>query len=94
MHNNKLFLCFIERLYDSPKGDKVFRFYFCDEDNIEEVVGENWDIYCSGSVCPPYPKYVDETYIVKTKKIDMETLSENEFFIYIDVVDGIISLGW
>lgn len=91
---DSLYLCFIERLYNSPKGDKVFRFYFCNEDDIDEVVGENWDIYCSDAVNPPYPKYVNETYLIKTKRIDMETLSENEFFTYIDGVDGIIALAW
>lgn len=89
-----LFLCYIERLPDSPKSEKVFRFYFCKENDIDDVVGENWDVYCSSAVCPPYSKYIDSTYIIKTKKIELETLTENEYFTYMDGVDNVISLAW
>lgn len=85
-------LCFIKRLYKSKKDEEVFRFYFTT--NIEDCVGENWDVIADGMVEPPYNDYIDETYIFKSKKINLELLEDSNEFTYNDGADTIIALGW
>jgi hypothetical protein len=89
---DKQYLCYIKRLYKSKKDENVFRFYFTDQ--IDDVVGENWECIASGMVEPPYVDYVTDTFILKTRKVDLELLEDSEDFSYNDGADKVIALGY
>lgn len=86
---NNLLLCFVKRVEDE---DNQLKFYFTDKEMIDDVVGDNWDINCNFNVKPPHKAYIKETYIVKTKKIEFDLLTESDFFSYNDGADKVIAL--
>jgi hypothetical protein len=90
-----LLLSYIERVdVYSDKNENVFRFYFTSEDKIDDVVGEGWSTICSNQVVRPYKKYIESTYIIENRRLDMELLTENDYYTYNDGADGIIALAW
>lgn len=90
-----LLLSYIERVdIYTEKNENVFRFYFTNKDSIDDVVGEGWSTICSNQVVRPYKKYIESTYIIQNRRLDMELLTENDYYTYNDGADGIIALGW
>lgn len=91
--DNELKLCYVEKIQPKPKvKDFSYRLYFTD--NIDEVVGEDWDLPCCNVVLPPHDAYIIETYIVNCKKIEMELLEEHDYYCYNDGADGVIALAF
>ncbi len=94
----KLKLCYIDRgtYFKSNlvnQDSQSFKFYFTYE--IDDVVGEYWDIKPANNIAkPPYEKYVNQTGTLTTSKVDFDLLSENEYFSYMFGADGIMALGW
>jgi hypothetical protein len=93
INNDSLKLCYIEKIQSGPKiKDFSYRLYFTEK--IDDVVGEDWDLPCSNIVTPPHDAYINETYLINTKKLELDLLEDNDQFCYNDGADGIIALGY
>lgn len=85
-------LCYIEQVHNRPQhNEKVYRLYFTED--IDDVIGIDWDLPASNVSQPPYEDYITSSYLMTTKR-DFCLLADNEFFTYTDGADGIIALAW
>lgn len=85
-------LCYLEKIdKHSSRGEKTYRLYFTED--IDDVIGPEWELPASNVSEPPYEDYISSTYTMTTTR-DFTLLTDNEFFTYTDGADGIIALAW
>ena len=91
--NNQLYLIFVNKIGSNVFGQSLYEFVFSKD--INDVQGEDWDIYpANGSPQPPYKKHIEKVGSVKTDKFELEVIQDSSFFGMGDCQDNIISLAW
>lgn len=87
----KLYLVYVNKIGENHKGKTLYEFIFNDE--LEGVMGENWDEYpASGRPLPPNESFVKEVGLLETDKVDLDVVQDSDTFSVFDSVDGVIAL--
>lgn len=92
--DKNLSLIFVNRLGDNWKKQNVYEFIFSDHTNLEEVDGENWDLYPSeGKAMPPNEEFVTKIGNLETS-VELSLVQESDTFSIWDAIDGVVALAW
>lgn len=91
---NELYLLYINVLDKDWEGNNVFEFIFSDNTDVEDIKGENWDVYpASNEPEPPLETQVKEVGECRTE-VELGVIQESDTFCMYDAIDGVIALGW
>ena len=64
-------------------------------EDIDEVIGEDWDRWpASGKPKPPEKQFVTAVGRIETGQFVLLTVQESDSFAVFDAVDGIVALAW
>jgi len=88
----KLYLIYINTLGVNWEGDYIYEFIF--SDTIEDVDGDDWDLYPAAGQPSPPNKSIIKSVGVLTTELKLDVIQNSDTFSVWDAVDGIIALGW
>lgn len=92
MNKEGLFLIYVNVLGSDWKEEHNYEFIF--SDTIENVDGEDWDLYpASGQPSPPRKDLIKAVGVL-TSKLKLDTVQNSDTFAVWDSIDGIIALAW
>jgi len=92
MDKDGLFLIYVNVLGSDWKEEQIYEFIF--SDTIENVDGEDWDLYpASGQPSPPRKDLIRAVGVL-TSKLKLDTVQNSDTFAVWDSIDGIIALAW
>jgi hypothetical protein len=74
------------------KGDNIYEFIFSD---TLEVWGENWESKpANGYPSPPDIEYIKKVGTLVNEDVNLELVQDSDVFSVIDLMDGVLALGW
>lgn len=92
MDKDGLYLIYINVLGSDWKEEQVYEFIF--SDTIEDVDGEDWDLYpASGQPSPPRKDLIKAVGVLTTK-MEFDVIQNSDTFSVWDAIDDVIALAW
>ena len=90
--NDNFYLIFVNEVGKTLEGQYIYEFLF--SDTIENVDGEDWDVYpAAGNPEPPRKDLVKKIgKLVSTLKLSL--IQNSDTFAVWDAIDGVIALAW
>jgi hypothetical protein len=90
---NNQYLVYINKVGVNYLGNNIYEFLFASD--IEEIDGEDWNIYPAsiGNVSPPELSLLSSVAKVETD-IDLSVINDSDTFSVWDATDGVIALAY
>lgn len=92
MEDKELYLVYVNFLGSDWKDELVYEFIF--SDTLENIDGEDWDIYPANGLPSPPKKSLIKAVGVLTSDIKFDVIQNSTLFSVWDAVDDIIALAW
>jgi hypothetical protein len=88
----ELFLIYVNFVGVNYKGKNRYEFIF--SDNINDVEGEDWDLYpASNRPGPPFDKYIKKVGVLECEML-LDVIQNSDTFAVWDAIDGVIALAF
>lgn len=92
MNKEGLFLVYVNVLGSDWKEEFNYEFIF--SDTLENIDGDEWDLYpASGQPSPPRKDLIKAVGVL-TSKMSFEVVQESDTFAVWDAIDDIVALAW